>query len=477
MTTDLCYLSAIEALTLFRKKQLSPVELLKAQIARAEQVEPVINAFSHTFFAEALEQASEAEERYMKGDPLGLLDGLAVAMKDEIEVKGQPCTEGSLLNEDSIAAEDAVLVSRLRAEGAIFHARTTCPEFCSLWNTHSRLFGVTRNPWNSDITPGGSSGGSAASLAAGTSAMATGSDIGGSIRYPAAQSGLVGFKPPFGRVPETYQPFNLESYCANGPLARTVADTALMQNVMSGPWAGDAASALPRVELPLHYEHSLKGRRIAFSMNLGYLDIEADVAKNTLEAVERLRQLGGEVVEVDLQWPEDIERAYNGHMDPLFWAALFDKMATDGDQMCDYNLHMAEQAKERLLDQTAFYEAVCIESEMYKRFGRMMEAYDAFVCPTAMSTRLRADFNPAHEDYEINGKVVEWDLEISTCHQFNMMGRCPAISVPSGLADNGVPTGLQVVSSAYDDLSVFQVAAAFESTWDHPFIAPMIAAL
>lgn len=472
MNTDICHLSAIEALMLFREKKLSPVESLEAQIARAQQVEPVINAFSHTYYQQALELARQAESRYMKGQPLGVLDGLALAIKDEVAVKDQPCTEGSLLYKNRIADEDAMFVARLRHEGAIFHARTTCPEFCSLWNTHTRLFGVTRNPWNPDITPGGSSGGSGAALAAGTTMLATGSDIGGSIRYPAAQSGLVGFKPPFGRVPETYEPFNLESYCANGPMARTVADAALMQNVMSGPWPGDAASVLPEVALPLTYQSSLKGHRIAFSMNLGYLDIEADVAKNTLDAVERLRQLGAEVVEVDLGWPAGIERAYNGHMDSLFWAALFEKMESQADQMCDYNVHMAELARERLQDKTAFYDAVCIESQMYSRFGQMMEDYEVFICPTTMSTGLRADFNPAHEDYEVNGKVLEWDLEISTCHQFNMMGRCPAISVPSGLGDNGVPTGLQIVSSAYDDIAVFQVAAALESTWDQPFIPP-----
>jgi len=472
MTADICYLPAVDALQLFRDRKLSPVELLEAQISRADRIEPIIKAFSHTYYEQALEQARQAEKRYMQGQSAGLLDGLAVAIKDEVEVRGQPCTEGSLLYQDRISDADAVLAGRLRAAGAVFHARTTCPEFCSLWNTHTRLFGVTRNPWNPDITPGGSSGGSGASLAAGTSALATGSDIGGSIRFPAAQCALVGFKPPFGRVPETYRPFNLESYCANGPMARTVADTALMQNIMSGPWSGDAASALPKVDLPLTYQHDLKGKRIAFSMDLGYLGIEDDVAKNTRDMLDRLRHLGAEVVEVDLGWPAGIERAYNGHMDPLFWAALFDTMESKRDQMCDYNVYMAEQARERLQDKTAFYDAACIESEMYERFGQMMDSYDAFVCPTAMSTGLRADFNPAHEDYEVDGKVLEWDLELSTCHQFNMMGRCPAISVPSGLGDSGVPSGLHITSSAYDDIAVFRVAAALESTWDQPFIAP-----
>lgn len=466
MNEDLCYLPATEATRLFRLKRLSPFELMQAVIAQSECVEPRINAFSHQFFEEALQQARESEARYVRGEPVGPLDGIAVAMKDEVDVKGQPNTEGSLLNKNRVAEEDAVLTARLREAGAIFHARTTCPEFCSLWNTHSRLHGVTRNPWNLDITPGGSSGGSGASLAAGTSTLATGSDIGGSIRYPASMCGIVGFKPPFGRVPETMVPYNLESYCANGPMARTVADTALMQNIMSGSHPADAASTLPRVDLPLSFDADLCGRRIAFTMDFGYLDPEADVVRNTLDAVERLRSLGAEVIEVDLKWSNEVERAYNAHMDPLFFASLVAHLEEDRELMCDYNVHMAELAVERLRDPHAYYRAVCTEAEMYAEFGILMEGFDAFVCPVVNSTKLRADFNPAHEDYVVNGKVQEFDLTQSTCHIFNMMGRTPALSFPSGVSDNGVPTGLHIASRAYDDVAVFRVAAALESTWE-----------
>ena len=469
MNSELCYLSANEAVGLFKSKDLSPVELMGALIAQSERMEPDINAFSDTFFEQAMEQARAAESRYARGEPAGLLDGIAVGIKDEVDVQGQRNTEGSLIYEHRIPEEDAVLAARLRREGAIFHARTTCPEFCSLWNTQSRLFGVTRNPWNLDITPGGSSGGSGASLAAGTSTLASGSDIGGSIRFPASMCGLIGFKPPFGRVPETYEPFNLESYCANGPMARTVADTALMQNIMSGAHPGDAASTLPKVEIPLVFEGDLSGRRIAFNMNFGHFDVESDVEKNTLDSIRTLEDLGAEVVEVDLNWSSEIEQAYNGHMDQLFFAALIALLETDRERMCDYNIHMAEEGLKRQRDPAAYYRATCIESQMYAEFGALMEQFDAFVCPTVNSNRMKADFNPAQDDYIVNGKVQEFDLGISTCHIFNMMGRCPAISVPSGLGDNGVPTGLQIVSRAYDDIAVFRVAAALESTWGQPW--------
>ena len=461
--TELNYLSATEALELYRSKKLSPVDVMQSVIAATERWEPHINAFSHTFFDEALEQAHQSEARYARGEPCGPLDGIPVAMKDEIDVAGQPNTEGSLIYKDRVPDEDAVLTSRLRAAGAIFHARTTCPEFCSLWNTHSRLFGVTRNPWNTDITPGGSSGGSGAALAAGTTLLATGSDIGGSIRFPASMCGHVGFKPPYGRVPETYMPFNMEQYCANGPMARTVADTALMQNIISGSHPHDAASYLKPVELPQEYSSDLSGVRLAFSMDFGLFDIEDDIAAITREAVSKLEGLGAAVTEVDIAFPNGVNEAYYGHMDPLFFAAMDKLLAEHEADMCDYNVAMTKAAAKRQGSRTAFYSAACTEAEMYATFGELMQNFDAFVCPTVLTNRLRADFNPANERYVVNGQEQRFDLGISTCHIFNMMGRCPVISVPSGIGDNGVPTGLQIASTAYDDATVFRVAGAFES--------------
>jgi Asp-tRNA(Asn)/Glu-tRNA(Gln) amidotransferase A subunit family amidase len=179
--------------------------------------------------------------------------------------------------------------------------------------------------------------------------------------------------------------------------------------------------------------------------------------------------LGAEVTEVELQWTAAMEQAYNGHMDQLFFAALVSLMESKRELMCDYNVFMAEQGLKRQQDPLNYYRAVCTESEMYAEFGALMENYDAFVCPTVMTNTLRADFNPVCDNYVVNGIVQEHDLAISSCHYFNMMGRCPAISVPSGIGDNGVPTGLQIVSRAFDDVAVFRVAAALEGSWDGPF--------
>ena len=170
------------------------------------------------------------------------------------------------------------------------------------------------------------------------------------------------------------------------------------------------------------------------------------------------------MVEVETKWPDDIEWAYNAHMDQLFGSSLSSQLEQHRDLMCDYNIRLAEESLERKSGVGDYYKAACIESDMYKVFGRLMEEFDAFICPTTCSTNMKADFNPSIDEYLVNGKALDYDLLFSTCHIFNMMGRCPALSVPSGLGDNGVPTGLHISSKANDDIAVFRVAAALESS-------------
>ena len=201
VSDDLPYLPATEAIKAFSDGSLSPVDLMRSIISRSERVEPHINAFTDTYFESALEQARAAEERYRKSTQRPL-EGIPLAVKDEFKLKGTRRTSASLVYKDRVDNESDVIIDRLLDAGAIVHAKTTTPEFCLLGSCHSRLLGVTRNPWNLDITPGGSSGGSGASLAAGCTTIATGTDIGGSIRIPAALCGVVGYKPPYGRNPE-----------------------------------------------------------------------------------------------------------------------------------------------------------------------------------------------------------------------------------------------------------------------------------
>jgi amidase len=217
------------------------------------------------------------------------------------------------------------------------------------------------------------------------------------------------------------------------------------------------------VEIPLDYDKHLKGKRIAFTMDYGHLDIEADVVRNTLETLDKLTDLGAVLEEVELPWTSKIQAAYNGHMDALYYAHMAHYLDEHRELMCDYNVWMTEHAMERQKDLSAFYDATIIEGEMYAEFGSLMEKYDVLVSPTIGSNKLGADFNPAHEGYVVNGKTLEYDLGLSCCFIFNMMGRCPSMSVPSGLGDNGVPTGLHIAAKAYDDIAVFEIAAALET--------------
>jgi amidase len=230
---ELAYAPATELLRRFTAKKLSPVEAMQALIARIEKLNYKTNALADRYFDEALAEARDAEKRYARGKARAL-EGVPLLVKDAQRVKGKRTTHGSLIFEHSVDDHSDPQIERLQKAGVIILARTTTPEFCLSGVTHSRMWGVTRNPWNLDFGPGGSSGGSGAALAAGFAPLATGTDIGGSIRIPSSACGTVGFKPPHGRNPGG-PPGNFDKFDHCGPMTRTVADAALMQNVTSGP--------------------------------------------------------------------------------------------------------------------------------------------------------------------------------------------------------------------------------------------------
>ena len=272
---EICYLSASDTLKKYKEKKLSPVEVLSAVIKRIETVNPKINAFNYLDFDKSIELAKESEKKFYNNNDVLPLEGLPLAIKDEVNIKGQPNRNGCLLLKNNIAQKTDIDVETIVNSGAILHGRTTNPEFSLTSFCHSKLNGVTRNPWNLDMTPGGSSGGSAAALASGCAMLTTGSDIGGSIRIPAGACGVVGYKPPHGRNAQSY-PFNHDPYCVTGPLARTVVDTAMMQNIMCGPNQKDITSLRPKKTLPLNYEN-IKNWKIAYSMDLGFFEIDKEV--------------------------------------------------------------------------------------------------------------------------------------------------------------------------------------------------------
>ena len=457
---DLCYLPAAEALRQFKAKKLSPVELMRATIARAEATAKKTNCLTYTHFDEAMAQAKKAEAKYAKGARTGALEGLPIGIKDESYIKGKPTSNGSLIMKDYIGDHTSPMNERIIAAGGIVHARTATPEFSCAGYTWSRLWGVTRNPWNRKFTPGGSSGGSAASLASGTSAIATGSDIGGSIRIPASTCGLVGYKPPYGRNPDD-PPFNLDFYCHTGPLARTVEDAITLQNVMSGPSPLDISTLRPKLTLPTAYK-PIKGWKIAFSMDLGFFEVDREVQKNTLAALEVFRSLGATVETVDLGWTEEVLEAGMDYLRHLFGASLSRLLKKHGKEMTSYARQFAQQGqKSKAVD---FVRTLDVANKMYSTLGPMLEEYNVLVCPTTALAAVPADFDQSKDSVKINGKTISnpflgWVMTTP----FNTMSRCPVVSVPSGHARNGVPTGIQIVGRTYCDGDVFQAAMAYET--------------
>jgi amidase len=455
---DLIYLPATRALALFARKKLSPVELMHATIARAEAVQGKINAFTYTHFDEALDLARKAEARYMKGHRTGALEGLPVGIKDESYIKGKPTSNGSLLMKDYVGEFTSPMNERILGAGGIAHARTATPEFSCAGYTWSRLWGVTRNPWNRRYTPGGSSGGSAASLAAGTSAICTGSDIGGSIRIPASTCGLVGYKPPYGRNPDD-GPFNLDFYCHTGPLARTVADAILLQNVMAGPHPLDISTLRPKLTLPMKYR-PVKGWRIAYSLDLSCYQVDPQVKRNTLAALDVFRSLGASVEEVDLGWPPDVVEAGLAYLEHLFGASLSRLLRKHRKDLTGYARAFAEKgARSKAVDFVATLETA---NRMYATLGPLLERYHLLICPTTALPAVKADFDQSKDEVKINRKPVNPMLGWVMTSPFNTLSRCPVLTVPSGLAKTGVPTGIQLVGRSYCDEDVFRAGMAYE---------------
>jgi aspartyl-tRNA(Asn)/glutamyl-tRNA(Gln) amidotransferase subunit A len=458
---DLAYLSATEALRLFRSCELSPVELMTALVQRAEAVEPSVNAFAERMFEESLEQARAAEARYCGcGAPPRPLEGLPVAVKAGQPIAGRAMTEGSLLFRNCVADVTHPVVERVVAAGGIVHARTTTPEFGCATFTHTKLWGVTRNPWNLDYSPGGSSGGAGAALAAGTTPLATGSDIGGSIRIPASFSGVVGFKPPYGRVP-ALPPWNLDHYCHDGPLARTVADCALLQNAIAGPHPVDVVSLRPAVTIPLQLD-GIAGCKIALCINLGDYPVTPEVEANTRAAADALSQAGAVIEEVELSWRRsDLMRASWAHYAAIFAASADGELDERADLLMPYTRAFLKDAR-TASQETSYLEGLEIEGRLYTELGQILESYAALICPTAAIPALLAGEDYVDTKVTVDGVVLDDYFEAILTIPFNIASRCPVLAVPSGRAEDGLPTGLQIVGRTYDDAQVFRIGAALE---------------
>lgn len=460
MATELEFLSAVDVLAAFRDRALSPVEYLDALIERIDRVEPSVGAIAFRFDDRARDAARQAEAAYasrsMSPRPL---EGLPVAIKDDTPVAGDPWTGGSLLLKDRIADHTAPIAERLLANGAYCHIRTRTPEFCLIGMTHSRLWGVTHNPWNPAFDPGGSSGGSAAAVASGLTPLATGTDVGGSIPIPASCCGVVGHKPPYGRVPQD-PPGNLDTYLAAGGLGRTVSDVALMHNQIAGPHRLDMASLPKPADLPLEGS-SVAGWTIAICETLGDYLVHPDTLANLREVGERLRAAGATVEYITLPWTrEKIIRAAAIHNAANYCAHLPVVLERDRDLLTD-EVAAYFETSDGVLTPASMREGQELEAEIWQGIAPIFDRYQVMLAPSLSVPALDAGKSYLTNRIEVGGELITRREHVMTL-PFNVCNRLPVLNVPSGFASTGIPTGIQIVGRPWDDAAVFEIGYAIE---------------
>ena len=457
----LCYMSATEALGRYRDRSLSPVEATKAHLARLDAVEPAINAFMTRDHDSALEEAAASEARWARGEPVGPLDGVTVTVKDLIPQKGRPMRNGSATSDDAPVDVDAPSVARLREAGCVFLGKTTSPEFGWKGITDGPLFGYTRNPWNLAHSPGGSSGGAAASLAAGVGHLALGNDGGGSIRIPAGYSGLYGLKPTFGRVPDHPREGAFCMTSTEGPITRGVEDAALMLNTLARPDAGDWY-ALPwdDRDWSAGIEDGVAGLRIAYAPDLGGAVVADEVRTAVDEAVAAFAAMGATVEEVG-----PVFDPLEGPMTPLWlagFAALLRGVPEDKRALLDPRFReVAERGLDVTLEQ--YHGSILHRDRLGSAMGRFHERHDLLLTPTLPTTA------PAVETPYHSQGFHRWNHAVPFTVPFNLTGQ-PGASIPCGLSAAGLPIGLQIVAAKYREDLVLRASRAFERSraWAWP---------
>jgi aspartyl-tRNA(Asn)/glutamyl-tRNA(Gln) amidotransferase subunit A len=455
-SADLPWLSAVELTALIRRKAVSPVEVVEAVLARLERLNPGLNAFCTVTAAEARDAAAAAEAAVMTGEPLGLLHGVPFSVKDLVFTRHVLTTGGSRLYADHVPEEDAVCVERLKAAGGVMLGKTNTSEFGHKGVTDNPLFGITRNPWDPARTPGGSSGGAAAAVAAGLGPLAIGTDGGGSVRVPAAFCGLYGLKPSFGRVPQFPSFRGWETLSHTGPLARSVRDAALMLDVIAGPDDRDRHS-LPGDSGPSFLsacDAGIAGLSVAWSPDLGHAVVDPEVADLCAGAAERFESLGCHVEVVRPTWddPEEIFRVL----------AAAETHAALGEHMAGGQLDRSLVALLRFgsgITLAQYLSASHARHELWTDVQRFLARFDLLICPTVAVPPFEVG-RPGLK--EINGRPVSPLGWMPFAFPFNLTGQ-PAATVPVGFTAAGLPVGLQIVGRRHADRTVLAASAAYEA--------------
>ena len=459
---DLCFTPATELARLYRARRASPLEVMQAVLARIDAVNPKLNAYVTLARESALAAARRATAALGRGKATRLtpLHGVPVSIKDLTLTRGVRTTEGSKIHEHRVPDEDALIVARLKAAGAIVLGKTNTPEFGAGGNTFNAVFGATRNPWDPSRTCGGSSGGAAVALATGMGPIAEGSDLGGSLRMPAAFCGVVGFRTTPGLVAKHPANDAWDSLSVTGPMARTVADTALMLSVVAGPddraplsYDVDTAEFLRAVRAP-----SIKGLRIAWTPDLsGLIPVDEENVRVCREAVRVLRSLGARVTEGCPDFSE-VNEIVLGTRGLAMAVNHWDKLPRWRDQMQKGLVWNIEQGL--ALKSSEIGGALRARTALWQRMRAFMERHDLLVLPTTSVQPF-----PVDQPYptEINGKPLEHYIHWAFLTYGITLTGLPAVSVPAGFTRGGLPVGLQIVGRRRREADVLRAAAAFEA--------------
>ena len=462
---DICRMDAVTLANTIRTRELSPVEVVSAVLGRMEKLEPMLHAFCTPTPDLAQETAKVIEQRLMAGEEVGPLAGVPVGIKDLVCTKGILTVSGSYAYRDFVPEEDDVAVERLRKAGAIILGKTNVPEFGYAGVGHNPVFETTRNPWNTGLTPGGSSAGSGAAVASGMGPFAIGSDGGGSVRIPAAHTGIYGFKASMGRVPlypcsrdERYPGVSSwEGLEHIGPMSRTVADSALMLSVITGPDDRDRHS-LPAADFDWmeSVKGDLKGLKVAYSPDWGYAAVDSEVRRVVGEAVR--------VFERDLGCV--VEEAHPGWEDPrgAFWGLVALESDLQGMRALvdQYPGRMSPHLVEflqRPWTAEDLTNAVVARKGVVNKMWKFMRNYDLLLTPTLACPPFPINTQGPET---IEGKKVEPAQWLPFTFPINMTGQ-PAASIPAGWTEDGLPVGLQIVGRHLDDPLVLRASAAFEA--------------
>lgn len=462
---DITWKPGIELANMIKRREITVTKLTSIFLDKIEKVNPRINAFCTIMRDEAMEQAKNADQMINNGEPLGPLHGVPIAIKDLTPVKGVRYTLGSQLFENQIADHDAVIVSRIKKAGGIIVGKTNTPEFGHKGTTDNLVFGPTKNPWDTSKVSGGSSGGSAAAVAAGLVPIAEGTDGGGSIRIPAALCGVFGYKPTYGKVPmDVFGSFSSNTpYLHFGPITRNVDDAALFYDVIKGDDNADPYSLDGGEDTLVNLEFDVSDLKIAYSPNFGYFEIDKEVSTACENAANQFKQLGCTVDTLNPDFDNPIENIEKPWFD--LWCGLIASFYADlpEDQLSLLDPKVQDFIKLGTeLSAMDYLKSNIARDESWLKLKDILDEYDAIITPTTAVPAFSLDiWGPE----EINGKKINpmhgWFLT----YPINLTGH-PTSSIPVGFSSVKLPIGMQIIGNRLDDLKVLQLSRAFERAYN-----------